>query len=105
MCAMLAAEVFEVTRPMYSSINLGLLPAAAMRVGCGISVGIRKLRPPVLAPAFGCMNLEAESPSLTHELTHIRMGTDTVWAEFPAFLESSSEVRECHWGLAARELQ
>src|SRR5450432_1871494 len=34
MWATLTAEVFELTRPMYSSISLGLLPAAAMRVGC-----------------------------------------------------------------------
>src|ERR1051326_8727461 len=40
MCATLAAEVFELTRPMYSSISLGLLPAASMRVGCVIRVGM-----------------------------------------------------------------
>jgi len=38
---MLASEVCEFTRPIYSSINFGLLPADWMRVGCGISVGIR----------------------------------------------------------------
>ena len=40
MWATLAAEVLELTRPMYSSMSLGLLPAAVMRVGCGISVGM-----------------------------------------------------------------
>jgi hypothetical protein len=40
MWAMLAPEVFEFTRPMYSSISLGLFPAAVMRVACGISVGM-----------------------------------------------------------------
>ena len=33
MCATLAAEVPELICPMNSSINLGLLPAAATRVG------------------------------------------------------------------------
>src|SRR5580700_9741278 len=40
MWATLAAEVFVLTRPIYSSINLGLLPADEIRVGCGIKVGI-----------------------------------------------------------------
>jgi len=47
MCATLAALSREFTRPMYSSINLGLLPAAAMRVGCGMRVGGMK------APGIG----------------------------------------------------
>jgi hypothetical protein len=33
MCAILIAVVPELTRPMYSSIDLGLVPAAAMRFG------------------------------------------------------------------------
>jgi hypothetical protein len=28
------------TRPTYSSMSFGLLPAAVMRVGCGIRVGM-----------------------------------------------------------------
>jgi hypothetical protein len=39
MCATLAAEVPELICPMNSSISLGLLPAAAMRVGVEIRVG------------------------------------------------------------------
>ena len=39
MCAMLAWLSPELTRPTYSSINLGLLPAASTRVGLEISVG------------------------------------------------------------------
>ena len=41
MWATLADEVWELTLPMYSSMSLGLLPAAWMRVGCGINVGFR----------------------------------------------------------------
>src|SRR5271169_2476648 len=37
--ATLTPVVAEFTRPMYSSMSLGLLPAACMRVGCEISVG------------------------------------------------------------------
>jgi hypothetical protein len=40
MWATLAAEVFELTRPMYSSMSLGLLPAAWIRVGWEMSVGM-----------------------------------------------------------------
>src|ERR1700688_4669194 len=40
MWATLTAEVFELTRPMYSSMSLGLLPAAWIRVGWGMSVGM-----------------------------------------------------------------
>src|SRR3979411_652365 len=40
MWATLAADVFVLTRPTYSSISLGLLPADWMRVAWGISVGI-----------------------------------------------------------------
>src|SRR5580700_3853101 len=40
MWATLAAEVCEFTRPMYSSMSLGLLPADWMRVGCEIRVGM-----------------------------------------------------------------
>ena len=47
MWATLAAEVFVLTRPMYSSMSLGLLPAAWMRVGWGMSVGMGRL------PALG----------------------------------------------------
>src|SRR5260370_24705687 len=39
MCATLVVLVEEFTRPIYSSISLGLLPAASMRVGLGINVG------------------------------------------------------------------
>lgn len=39
MCAMLSACVPEFTRPTYSSISLGLFPAASTRVGRGISLG------------------------------------------------------------------
>ena len=41
MWATLADEVWELTRPTYSSMSLGLLPADWMRVGCGIRIGIR----------------------------------------------------------------
>ena len=34
-------RVFELTRPMYSSISLGLFPAAWMRVGWAMSVGMK----------------------------------------------------------------
>lgn len=37
---MLADDVFEFTRPIYSSISLGLFPAASMRVGWDIKVGM-----------------------------------------------------------------
>ena len=37
---MLTPVVDEFTRPMYSSMSLGLLPAASTRVGCEITVGI-----------------------------------------------------------------
>src|ERR1700675_3290616 len=40
MWAMLVVEVWELTRPMYSSISLGLLPEDWMRMGCGIRVGM-----------------------------------------------------------------
>ena len=50
MCATLAAEVFEFTRPMYSSMIFGLLPAAWIRVGCGMRVGM------VWRPAGGAPN-------------------------------------------------
>src|SRR5260370_19662631 len=40
MWATLAAEVFVLTRPTYSSMSLGLLPADWILVGCGIRVGI-----------------------------------------------------------------
>jgi len=40
MRATLTPAVWELTRPTYSSISLGLLPAAWMTVGCGISVGM-----------------------------------------------------------------
>jgi hypothetical protein len=36
---MLTAEVPELTRPTYSSINFGLLPAAVTRLGWEISMG------------------------------------------------------------------
>src|SRR5688572_32552544 len=42
MCATLSASVFELTRPTYSSMRLGLLPAASMVVGLSISVGMRR---------------------------------------------------------------
>ena len=35
MCATLTAAVLKFTRPMYSSINLGLFPAASARAACG----------------------------------------------------------------------
>src|SRR5579863_1018791 len=40
MWATLTPAVFELMRPMYSSISLGLVPAAEMRVGCDSSVGM-----------------------------------------------------------------
>src|SRR5262249_54157564 len=40
MCAMLTALVPEFTRPTYSSMLLGLLPAATMRVAFGIRIGV-----------------------------------------------------------------
>jgi hypothetical protein len=42
MWATLAAEVLELTRPMYSSMSLGLLPADWMRVGWEIKVGMQR---------------------------------------------------------------
>jgi hypothetical protein len=39
MCATLASAVDEFTRPMYSSINFGLLPADVIRVGFEMNVG------------------------------------------------------------------
>ena len=55
MCATLAADVFVVTRPTYSSMSLGLLPAEGMRVACGINVG--------MAWAFGFRLLAASHRS------------------------------------------
>ena len=40
---MLTSLDFEFTRPMYSSINFGLFPAASMRVGNEIRVGMMHL--------------------------------------------------------------
>ena len=40
MWATLTPAVLVLTRPMYSSISLGLVPAAEMRVGCATSVGM-----------------------------------------------------------------
>src|SRR5271154_2129100 len=40
MWATLVEVVWELTRPMYSSMSLGLLPADWMRVGWGIRVGM-----------------------------------------------------------------
>src|SRR5436305_9318295 len=37
---MLVCSCFEFTRPKYSSISLGLLPAASIRVGAEINLGI-----------------------------------------------------------------
>src|ERR1700693_3780 len=53
MWATLADEVWELTRPMYSSMSFGLLPADWMRVGCGISVGLRLSGFGLRLPAFG----------------------------------------------------
>src|ERR1019366_1711156 len=39
-CAMLTASVFEFTRPTTSSISFGLLPAAVIRLGFSMSVGM-----------------------------------------------------------------
>ena len=41
MRATLTALVFERTRPMYSSMRLGLLPAASTTAGSRMSVGMR----------------------------------------------------------------
>src|SRR4051795_9883771 len=41
--ATLHAEVFELTRPMNSSIRFGLLPAASMTEGCLMCVGMRRV--------------------------------------------------------------
>jgi hypothetical protein len=41
MRAMLTLLCPELTRPAYSSIRLGLLPALWMTVGCAISLGMR----------------------------------------------------------------
>src|SRR5436309_11946966 len=43
MWATLAEDVFEFTRPMYSSMSFGLFPAAWMRVGWAMSVGMKSL--------------------------------------------------------------
>jgi hypothetical protein len=40
MWATLTADVFEFTLPMYSSMSFGLFPAAVMRVGWEIKVGM-----------------------------------------------------------------
>ena len=39
--ATLVDDVLELTRPMYSSMSLGLFPAASMRVGWEMRVGIK----------------------------------------------------------------
>src|SRR3954447_21111078 len=44
--ATLHAEVFELTRPMNSSIRFGLLPAASMTDGCLMCVGMRRVYRP-----------------------------------------------------------
>src|SRR5579862_10061123 len=44
MWATLTAAVCELTRPMYSSISFGLVPAAVMRVGVLMCVGMAFLR-------------------------------------------------------------
>ena len=51
MCAMLSARVSLFTRPTYSSISFGLLPAAVIRVGAAISRGMPSASHPRGAPA------------------------------------------------------
>src|SRR5579862_9861836 len=46
MCATLAPSDFVFTRPTNSSMILGFVPAASIRVGFAISVGIARLHPP-----------------------------------------------------------
>src|SRR5271156_5751693 len=106
MCAMLVDVVWELTRPMYSSMSLGLLPADWMRVGCEISVGMGILFPVSVSgvacfcAAMDCFNLSAKSVTrrrVSRELSagqsdspRLFMDTDRVWAGFP-------EYRECGW--------
>src|SRR5437867_8558122 len=49
MCATLTRSVAELTRPKYSSMRFGLLPAARIRVGAGMWIGIRVAREGLLA--------------------------------------------------------
>src|SRR5689334_6878544 len=49
MCATLAASVCEFTLPMYSSMSLGLFPAAWTRAGAAIRVGKRTSEWAILA--------------------------------------------------------
>ena len=43
MRATLHAAVFELTRPMNSSMRFGLLPAASITEGCLMCVGMRRV--------------------------------------------------------------
>jgi hypothetical protein len=45
MCAIDNASMRELTRPKYSSMIFGLLPAASMRVGVVMWVGIARFLP------------------------------------------------------------
>ena len=55
MCAMLSRDSPVFTRPMYSSMIFGLLPAAVMRVGVEISVGIA-MRPYGISISIAIVN-------------------------------------------------
>src|ERR1700689_4626436 len=73
MWATLAEDVFELTRPMYSSIRLGLVPADWMRVGCGIKVGIGRFQ--LSALKFQWMHISSLGPC---NLAIISMGSMSV---------------------------
>src|SRR5882724_1411259 len=60
MCATLTTSVFEFTRPMTSSMSFGLLPAAVIRVGFSMSVGMA---------AF--YNIPITPPPLVHAMSPV----------------------------------
>src|SRR5258708_923751 len=96
MWATLAADVWELTRPMYSSMSLGLLPEDWMRVGCGIRVGMRFVRNRLLNHgeasrcARGGQPRRLSPQDLSAPQVHLFMGKDALPAEL-------RECRECGW--------
>jgi hypothetical protein len=65
MCAMLSRDSPEFTRPMYSSMIFGLLPAAVMRVGVEMSVGIA-IRVYGIAVSIAIVNRRAHLAARQH---------------------------------------
>jgi hypothetical protein len=55
MCAMLTSLVSLLTRPTYSAMDLGGCPAASMRVGVSISLGMTAILPHGICASEGVL--------------------------------------------------